>query len=110
MSEEKEVLKCKTCGHVAEDGEKFFKKTEECNRCYQARWQREKRGKDAAGTVDKPAPKPALPKPQPVKTAPKNGTGDAIMRIDGEIEDLENQKEIIEYKLSVLRDVRGMLG
>lgn len=129
--EEAEVLKCGVCGEIVEDGKKFFRKSQKCKKCYDKRWQRERKEKlkESADRVKKVASLPhgdtgvvkakaVKPKPANVsaaageldKTEPTNGTAAAITRIEGEIEYLENQKEGIEYKLSVLRDVRGMLG
>lgn len=109
--EDKTVMRCHICGNVVEDKKKFFKKTQECRKCYDKRWLRERNEKIAAGKIDKPSPKanPVLPKPQPVKAAHTNGTDEIITKIEDEIELLQNQKEVIEYKLSVLQEVRGML-
>jgi hypothetical protein len=41
MDIDKKIPKCKECGMVAKDGEKFFHKTQECKKCYDRRWRRE---------------------------------------------------------------------
>ncbi len=112
----KEILKCKACGAAENAGAKFNKKTQECKKCYQVRWLREKREKKASiGKEGKsnPAPKPQK---QRIKEMPANGSS-AIARLDEEIGcikdfivKLESEIEAYKYRLSVYEEVRGMLG
>ncbi len=117
--EEKEVLKCKVCGSVTEDSKKYLRKSQECRKCYDKRWCREKK----AANTDKASTTKSLPhgdvgvsKPATQKTKPANGPA-AIERLDAtikalneHIKDLEDQMEAAAYKLSVCEEVRGMLG
>ncbi|OHB71292.1 MAG: hypothetical protein A2W23_00170 [Planctomycetes bacterium RBG_16_43_13] len=119
MEEEKEVLKCKTCGSVTEDSKKYLGKSQECRKCYGKRWLREKGAKNP----DKPSTTKSLPhgdagvsKPATQKPKPANGSAAAekldytIKKLNEVIGELENKLEAAKFKLSVCEEVRGMLG
>lgn len=112
--EEKEVLRCSVCGLVTKDGKKYFRKTQECKKCYQARWLKEKRAK-AVGTnpinAIKPVRQTNIVKPKPTNVpAAIEKLDRTIKGLNEIIEEIESNLEAAKYKLSVCEEVRGMLG
>ena len=121
MEEEKEVLKCKTCELVIEDSKKYFKKSQECRKCYDKRWLREKRAKNP----DKPSTTKSLPHgdtgngkaksaPQGLKLANESRAieklNNEIAKLSKELGLLDEQASVIRHELGIYEKVRGMLG